>query len=134
MENRLENVFEKTKNAIKNWWELLVTGILLIALGIVVFFFPGESYITLAIWFGALMFVGGFAELIISLSNRSFFINRGWNIASGVMSILLGIILCCNPGISAMIVAGIMSCAISLKLKDIHKDFKNYYTDYKEVK
>lgn len=203
MGNRLENVFEKTKLPIKNWWVMLISGILLFALGVVVFFFPGESYLTLAIWFGVLMLAGGIAELIVALSNRSFFINRGWTIASGVINILLGIILCCNPSISALmlplllgfwmmnysfimigfggdlsglhiagsgwtiaggillmllsfciiffpvrlgipfvviligislIITGIMLYAMSLKLRNIHKEFNDYYTDYKEVK
>ena len=202
MKNSLEELFEKTANAIKNWWLLLILGILLVALGVVVFFFPNESYYTLAVLFGIMMLASGTIEMAFALSNRSFFVFRGWNIAAGVMNILLGIVLCCNPHISgllitfllgfwmmslsftaigcggdligfhipgsgwtlaggillmllsfiiflfpdkvgtafivvligiSLIVSGINACYMAFRLKNVHKSFKEHYTDYEEI-
>lgn len=203
MKNNFEQLFERTGNAIKNWWLLLIMGGLLIALGIVVFFFPDETYLTLSILFGVMMLITGIIEITMALSNRSFFAFRGWNIAVGVMNILLGIVLCCNPHISglvmpfllgfwmmslsftaigfggdligfhipgsgwtltggillmllsfsiiifpnklgsavivvlvgiALIISGVNACSMAIRLKNVHKSFKDVYSDYEEIK
>ncbi|MEG1555287.1 MAG: DUF308 domain-containing protein [Bacteroidales bacterium] len=103
MKRSLSSLFAKTGKAIKYWWLLLIAGIALCILGIVVFFYPAESYITLALFFGIMMLVTGIAELVLALTNRSFFTNRGWMIAGAIIDLVLGILLCINPGISAIV-------------------------------
>ena len=66
MENFIENLMGKAGKAIRHWWLLLISGILPLAAGIVVFCFPAESYITLSIMFGILMLISGIVELVVS--------------------------------------------------------------------
>lgn len=100
MENFIENIIGKAGKAIRHWWLLLVSGILTIAAGIVVFCFPAESYVTLSIMFGVLMLVNGVTELAVSISSRNYFMMRGYTIIGGVLDLILGIFLCAYPQIT----------------------------------
>ena len=79
---------------------MLVAGLLSIVLGIVVFVFPLESYVTLAILFGVLMLITGAAQLIIAVTSGNYIAMRGYFIVGGVLDLLLGIFLCVYPGIT----------------------------------
>ena len=45
MENSFAALIENSKQAVRYWWLLLLTGIALLVIGIVVFAFPAQSYI-----------------------------------------------------------------------------------------
>ena len=100
MKRRFENLTRGAARAIKHWWLLAVAGILCIALGIVVFAFPLQSYVTLAILFGVLLLVVGAAKLISASTSANFFMMRGYVIVSGVLDLLIGIFLCIYPGVT----------------------------------
>ena len=100
MKRRFENLTKGVARAIKHWWLLAVAGILCIALGVVVFAFPLESYVTLAILFGVLLLIVGAAKLIAASTSANFFMMRGYVIVSGVLDLLIGIFLCVYPGVT----------------------------------
>ena len=100
MKRHFENLTKGAARAIKHWWLLAVAGILCIALGIVVFAFPLQSYVTLAILFGVLLLVVGAAKLISASTSANFFMMRGYVIVSGVLDLLIGIFLCIYPGVT----------------------------------
>ena len=52
MESFLNRMAEKASKTVRHWWLYLLTGILSIIAGIVVFCYPIESYLTLSIMFG----------------------------------------------------------------------------------
>lgn len=81
----------------------MVCGILCIAAGITVFVFPMDSYVTLGILFGVMMLVVGAAQLLVSFTSGNYFAMRGYLIAGGVLDLLMGIILCVNPGITMIL-------------------------------
>lgn len=108
MENFIENLMGKAGKAIRHWWLLLISGILTIAAGIVVFCFPAESYITLSIMFGILMLVNGVTELAVSLSSRNYFMMRGYAIVGGILDLILGIFLCVYPQITLVLLPVIL--------------------------
>ena len=100
MKRHFENLVDRATRAIRHWWLLLLAGILCIALGIAVFVFPLESYVTLSILFGVLMLVIGAAQLIISATSGNYLMMRGYLIVGGIIDLLIGIFLCINPGIT----------------------------------
>ena len=100
MKRRFENLTKGAARAIKHWWVLAVAGILCILLGIVVFAFPLQSYVTLAILFGVLLLIVGAAKLISASTSANFFMMRGYVIVSGVLDLLIGIFLCIYPGVT----------------------------------
>lgn len=90
----------KASRAIKSWWLLLIAGILGIAAGIAAFCYPMDSYVALSIIIGVVLLVMGVVELAVALTSRNLFLTRGYNIAGGILDILLGIMLCSMPGIT----------------------------------
>ena len=65
MNNLFDKVAERAGKTIRHWWLYLLTGILSIAAGIIVFCNPLESYLTLSLMFGVLMLISGIVELVV---------------------------------------------------------------------
>ena len=112
MKRHFENLVDRATRAIKHWWLLLLAGILCMALGIAVFVFPLESYVTLSILFGVLMLLIGAAQLIISATSGNYLMMRGYLIVGGIIDLLIGIFLCINPGITLVALPIIMGISL----------------------
>ena len=108
MKRHFENLTNKVARAVKHWWLMLIAGLLSITLGIVIFVFPLQSYVTLAILFGVLMLLVGAAQLIVGVTSGNYIAMRGYVIVGGVMDLILGIFLCVYPGISLVALPIIM--------------------------
>ena len=69
-------------------WEL-VAGVITFLLGLLVLFFPIAGIATLALWIGALIFVGGIVRLIFAFRVRP---ANGWVwvLLDGILSIVIG--------------------------------------------
>ena len=100
MDNLFDKVTERAGKTIRHWWLFMITGILAIIAGIVVFCNPLDSYLALSLMFGILMVVYGIAELVISSTSRNYFTSRGYSIVNGILNLLLGIFLCCWPRVT----------------------------------
>ena len=81
----------------------MLAGILCIAAGVVVFVFPMESYMTLAILFGILMVIVGAAQLVIASTSGNYLAMKGYMIAGGVLDLFLGIFLCIYPAVTVVL-------------------------------
>lgn len=103
MKRHFENLTSKVSRAVQHWWLLLLAGILCVVLGIVVFVFPLESYVTLSILTGVVMLVVGAAQLIIASTSGNYLAMRGYMIVGGVIDLLLGIFLCVYPGVTLVV-------------------------------
>lgn len=101
MKTYLSDFIETSRSAVRYWWLFPILGLALFVMGIVVFFYPAESYLSLAIFFGALMLFAGIFEVVLSIGNRDFITGRGWMLAGGMLQVLLGMILMFNPVFSA---------------------------------
>ncbi len=99
MENILERLTVKAARVIKNWWLFLVCGILSLLAGIAVLADPIESYLTFSLVLGAVMAATGIVEIVAACTSRNYFMTRGWNIAGGVLDLLIGMFLMCSPRI-----------------------------------
>ena len=78
----------------------MLAGILCIAMGIAVFMFPLQSYVTLSILAGILMLLVGAAQLIIASTSGNYLAMRGYMLVGGVIDLILGLILCVYPGVT----------------------------------
>lgn len=103
MKRHYENLMSKAARAVKHWWLLLLSGLLCIVAGILVFIFPMESYMTLSIIFGVLMLIVGAAQLIIASTSGNYLAMRGYVIAGGILDLLLGIFLCIYPAVTVVL-------------------------------
>lgn len=100
MKRHYQNLYQQISRAIKQWWLLLIVGILAVIAGILVFIFPLETYVTLSVLFGVLMMLVGAAQLILSSTSDNYLMSRGYLVVGGVLDVLLGLFLCLYPGIT----------------------------------
>lgn len=102
MENSFASLLEKSKQAIKYWWLLMLLGIALFVIGIVVFMYPAESYLSLSLVFGLVILASGIFEIVLSTTNKHYITGRGWMLAGGIIEVILGLILAFNVALSAL--------------------------------
>lgn len=88
------------KKTIKNWWAPIVIGILLTLTAIWTFTSPQESYLALSIIFSLSFLTAGIVDIIFSISNRENIKNWGWNLAFGIITAIMGVLMLINPAIS----------------------------------
>jgi uncharacterized membrane protein HdeD (DUF308 family) len=100
MKRHFENLTERAGRAVQHWWLMMLAGILCIALGIAVFVFPLQSYVTLSILAGILMLLVGAAQLIIASTSGNYLAMRGYMLVGGVIDLILGLLLCAYPGVT----------------------------------
>ena len=99
----MANIISKAVKTVKNWWLLLLTGILLVIGSVWVFFTPLESYVNLAWIFSILVLANGISYVIFSISNNKELEGWGWYLAGGLFEIIIGIVLIYYPEISIVI-------------------------------
>lgn len=99
----MSNTISKSIATIKNWWLFLLSGILLIAGAIYIFYAPENSYVSLAWIFSILIFVNGISNLIFSISNHKHLKGWVWYLTGGIFEIILGIILISYPVITLVL-------------------------------
>lgn len=92
---------QRSRVAVRNWWLLLLLGIAVFATGIVIFTYPGVSYVAMSVTFAVLILVAGAINIALAASNTNPAIGRGWLWAGGIVELLIGIVLVCHPAISA---------------------------------
>lgn len=103
MGNFIQQISERAVRTVKCWWLFVLCGLLCIAAGFVVFCNPVESYLTLSLLFGVVILVSGVVELVAAFSSRNYFMMRGYNIVGGILDIIVGILLCSMPSVTAVL-------------------------------
>jgi len=91
------------KNKAKNWWLMLLKGIVLIVISFFVFKHPIASLVGLATIIGVGFILAGIFLTIASIMARGVDDNWGWNLFGGIIDLIFGFILLTNPGITAAV-------------------------------
>lgn len=86
------------ESPVKNWWASLVLGIIFIAVSLLVFMNPGESYLALSVIYGVMVVISGIMEIYLGI-NTPAQSGRGWLIAAGIIELLLGVLLFAMPAV-----------------------------------
>jgi uncharacterized membrane protein HdeD (DUF308 family) len=86
----------------RNWWVLLIRGILAIIFGVLAFLWPGMALEVLVLLFGAYALLDGVASIIIGLTGRGAQDNRLWLLLGGVFGVLVGVLAFVWPGLTAL--------------------------------
>jgi len=86
------------------WWVLLITGILSILFGIVLFVWPGKTLLVLIYLFGAYILVDGILAIIASFMERK--INPGWwwLLIGGIAGVIVSFIVFSSPGATSLVI------------------------------
>ena len=87
----------------KNWWLVLIAGILFVMLGISFIAAPGAALVTTGMFIGVMILISGIAvtSYALSLSGTE---GWGWRLVEGITDILLGILIMWNPFASVLII------------------------------
>jgi len=85
------------------WWLFLLRGILAILLAVMFWARPDASLATLVLFFGAWMLVDGVFTSIAAISSRKQNTEWGWMLASGVLSLVLGLLTLRAPGLTLVV-------------------------------
>jgi uncharacterized membrane protein HdeD (DUF308 family) len=87
-----------------NWWLLLLRGLVAIAFGILAFFWPGLTLLTLILLWGVYALCDGVCALGAAIfAKGGDMAPRWWLALSGIISILAGVLTFFYPGITALV-------------------------------
>jgi uncharacterized membrane protein HdeD (DUF308 family) len=86
------------------WWALLLAGVLGVAAGLVTFFMPGLTALTLAILIGAWAIAEGILHIITAIRLRKVIENEWWLGLSGALAIVFGVFMLRAPAAGALAV------------------------------
>ena len=81
----------------KNWWVLLIRGILAVMFGVMAFALPGLTIVALVLLYGAYALVDGITALFVGGSSRAW-----WLVLVGFLGIIVGLYAFSYPGITAV--------------------------------
>lgn len=104
----MANLMTEFKGLTRYWWVMLILGIAICIAGILVFAYPGESYVGLSALFAVLMLVSGIERLVIAFTEK-YLSGRSWTAMLGCLEVILGIMLMANPGVTAIMLPIILS-------------------------
>ncbi len=81
----------------KNWWVLLIRGILAVLFGVMAFTLPGLTLVTLVLLYGVYALADGLTALWVGGRSRAL-----WLALVGVLGVIVGIYTFINPGITSI--------------------------------
>lgn len=81
----------------KNWWVLLIRGILAVLFGIMASMLPGPTLAALVLLYGFYAFADGLTAIFVGISARAW-----WFVLLGVLGVLVGLSTFIYPGITAV--------------------------------
>jgi uncharacterized membrane protein HdeD (DUF308 family) len=106
----------------RNWWLLLIRGILAVLFGLMAFAWPTLTLVTLVLLYGAYAFVDGLTAIWVGVSSRA------WGVLLfGILGVIVGIYTFFYPGVTAIallyliaawtIVRGIFEIVTAIQLR-----------------
>lgn len=97
------------KEISKNWYIVLIKGIIMILLALVVLNHPGAALLGVAFYIGIGLLVSGIAMIGLGIGERKISQNWRWRVFEGVIDLILGFIVISNPGLTLAIIPFIVS-------------------------
>lgn len=92
----------------RNWWALVLRGILALLFGLIAFVWPGLTIVSLTYVFGFYALLDGVFALIAAWSNRSG--GRWWAfLLEGLLGIAVGVIAFISPGVTALALLSVIA-------------------------
>jgi uncharacterized membrane protein HdeD (DUF308 family) len=87
----------------RNWWGLVLRGVLAILFGIAVFIWPGISITVLVTLFGFFVLLSGILGIIVAVRGRQSDERRWLLLIEGIFGVIAGILVFFWPGITALL-------------------------------
>jgi uncharacterized membrane protein HdeD (DUF308 family) len=86
-----------------NWWLLLLRGVAAIAFGILAFFWPGLTLLTLTLLWGIYALADGLLALWAAIAAKGDMAPRWWLGLTGVVGVLAGLVAFVYPGTTTLV-------------------------------
>jgi len=103
-----QTILRSIKEAVNYWWLLLLTGLILVCVGIWIIVSPAAAYVSLSVLFAVGILATGIFETAFALSIRRSIDGWGWSLASGLLDIIVGAYLLMYPGITMTVLPFIL--------------------------
>lgn len=87
----------------KNWWLVLLRGVVSILFGVVAFVWPGLTLVTLVLFYGAFALVDGVIALASAFTGGAKPAPTWWLVLAGLAGIAAGVITFLWPGVTAIV-------------------------------
>ncbi|MCI1479382.1 MAG: DUF308 domain-containing protein [Eggerthellaceae bacterium] len=84
-------------------WELIIGGVILLAIGLVCLFFPNPTLVVLAILCGAGFLAAGISNIALWARMRKALGFAGWALAYGIIDVIVGLVFVIHPAITAVV-------------------------------
>ncbi len=94
--------FKTIKNTVKYWYVPAIIGVLFAALGGYLFTVPEATYISLVMLFSISFLISGLLEIYFSVQNKEELEGWGWYLASGIFTLIIGLVLTVRPEIAGV--------------------------------
>jgi uncharacterized membrane protein HdeD (DUF308 family) len=125
----LQGLEDEVMSTLKHWWLFILIGLLGIGIGIWILCNTGKAYVALSIFFAITFIIAGIASCWITITNRKLIPAWGWQLCSGIIMLVLGILLVAIPNLSeeamivyvafAIVFAGIDAVFLSFTLRGL---------------
>lgn len=92
----------------KNWWLVLLRGLVAVAFGFVAMTWPGITLIVLAICYGAYALTDGIIALIAACAGGTI-APRWWLVLVGLLGLAAGIVTLMYPGLTAVVMLNLLA-------------------------
>ncbi|MDE3181982.1 MAG: DUF308 domain-containing protein [Bacteroidota bacterium] len=86
----------------KNWWLITIKGLIFIFLGFYILKFPISGMLGLIIYGSISLFISGLVLATFAVVTRKTHKGWGWQMAEGLLDIILAVILLLNIGLTAL--------------------------------
>ncbi len=86
----------------KNWWLVTIKGLIFIFLGFYILKFPVSGMLGLIVYGSISLFISGLGLATFATITRKTHAGWGWQMAEGMLDILLAVILLLNIGLTAV--------------------------------
>ncbi len=84
------------------WWLGIIQGVLLIFIGWYLLTTPALTTLALVTLLGLYWLIAGSVDVILAIFNKTGEKSRGWELASGVIGIIAGLVIINNPVVSTV--------------------------------